>query len=136
MHKRKNKKEISWFFCLLAGMFFMGGCGKHAQPVDPKSEIKDSFAAPVITGEHPGQAVLQISLILNKEVYQKTNYGEPPQLAVWLEDPHSGAIQTVWVSYRMGTGRWAGKAECSVCLPFWAGRYHLEMDSIGPPIVR
>ena len=66
-----------------------------------------------------GLAVLNFSLDINKTIYQKTNFGDPPQLAIWIKDPESKITRTVWVSHRAGKNDWKGKVECPVALPFW-----------------
>ncbi len=82
------------------------------------------------------EARLTFLLILNPEVYRATDYGEPPQIAIWLEQPVSGRIRTVWVTRRTAKGDWAGKVECLTALPFWVSRYNLETETKGPPTFR
>lgn len=81
-------------------------------------------------------AKLIFSLTLNRDVYEDSDYGEPPQFAIWLEDAAGENIRTVWVSYRTGTGDWAGKVECPVSLPYWVSRYNKETETVGPPSFR
>lgn len=72
------------------------------------------------------QAVLEFSLEINRAVYQKTNFGEPPQLAIWIETPDSQVAKTVWVSHRAAKNDWKGKVECPVALPYWESKFAKE----------
>lgn len=58
-------------------------------------------------------------LTLDRDIYLDTSYGEPPQIAVWLENPENGQTRNVWVAYRTGKNDWIGKSYCAVCLPYW-----------------
>jgi hypothetical protein len=62
---------------------------------------------------------IEFSFDINSALYQKTNFGDPPQLAVWIKNPDSTNIRTVWVTHRAGKNDWKGKIECPVALPFW-----------------
>jgi hypothetical protein len=81
----------------------------------------------------PKEAVVTFSLELDRKLYQDTYYGEPPQLAIWLEDPKGDEIRTVWVSHRMGKGDWAGAVERRFALPYWTSRHEKESKTTGPP---
>ena len=65
---------------------------------------------------------LEFSFNINKAVYLKTNFGEAPQIAIWLEFADSSFYKTVWVSHRAGKNDWVGKVECTVALPSWDSR--------------
>ncbi len=69
---------------------------------------------------------LVITMLIDKENYLQTSFGEPPQLAVWLEDPSGSIIRTVWVAKRSGRSWWKGKVECPTALPYWESRHRLE----------
>jgi hypothetical protein len=82
---------------------------------------------------NPKLAMLVFSLELAQNVYEQTDYGKPPQFAIWLENADTGQIRTVCVTYRMGSGDWVGKVECPVALPYWVSRYNVETGTKGPP---
>jgi len=48
-----------------------------------------------------------------------STYSEPPQFAIWLENPRNGKCQQVFVTYRVSRGDWEGKADVPVALPRW-----------------
>jgi hypothetical protein len=77
------------------------------------------------------QASLEFYIEINRDVYQKTNFGDPPQLAVWVENMDSPVIQTVWVSYRTAKQEWKGKIECLISLPYWESRTTQERQDPG-----
>lgn len=54
----------------------------------------------------------------NKAIYLST-FAEPPQFAIWLEDPKTGECQTVFVTSRVSKGDWEGKRNVPVALPRW-----------------
>lgn len=61
-----------------------------------------------------------------RDIYEQSDFGEPPQFAIWLENKETGAIQTVFVTYRTATGDFEGKVECPVSLPAWIGAFRKE----------
>jgi len=73
-----------------------------------------------------GKVRVTVSMVVDKDVYLSTLYGEPPQIAVWLEQPKTGKIRTVWVARRAGRRWWKGKVECPVALPYWESRHRHE----------
>ena len=70
--------------------------------------------------------ILIFSLFVDQDAYELTNYGDAPQLAIWLENEDSNQVRTVWVSHRAGKNDWKGKVECPVALPYWNSRHHFE----------
>jgi len=85
----------------------------------------------------PNSAWVVFDVAIDKSVYQdSSNFGEPPQLAIWLENPQTNQVKTLWVSYRSGSGDWVGKIECPVALPYWFSRFNKETGTSGPPNFR
>jgi hypothetical protein len=70
---------------------------------------------------------------LNERIYQATTYGNPPQMAIWLQNKEDHSIRTVMVTYRMGAGDWKGKTTCDIALPYWVDFYNRQTGSSGPP---
>jgi hypothetical protein len=69
---------------------------------------------------------LVFSIHQEQDIYDQSTYGEPPQFAIWLQDPESREYKTVFVTFRTGTGEFEGKIECPVSLPIWIGVYRSE----------
>ncbi|MBN2416871.1 hypothetical protein JXO52_13570 [bacterium] len=69
---------------------------------------------------------LRFSMTVHESVYEQTNFGEPPQIAIWLAHPETGTIRTVWVANRAGRRLWKGKFECPTALPIWEYRHRAE----------
>lgn len=65
---------------------------------------------------------LRCSLTLDVNVYDYSDYGEPPQIAIWLEHKKTGKIKTVFVTHRTANEEWVGKVNCPVSLPYWQSR--------------
>lgn len=66
------------------------------------------------------------SMNINREIYEETNFGEPPQIAIWLENYKTRKIKTIWVARRAGRRWWKGKIECPTALPLWNSRHKKE----------
>lgn len=82
------------------------------------------------------ESFLLFEIQQERNVYEKTDYGEPPQFAIWLENKETGEIQTVFVTYRTATGDFEGKAECPVSLPAWIGAFRKETGRDDFPTVK
>lgn len=77
--------------------------------------------------------LLVFDIRFNTDIIASSRFGEPPQLAVWLENPGLNRIRTVWVTRCMGKGLWKGKVESLTSLPYWSSRYRLEIrNSLAP----
>jgi hypothetical protein len=81
----------------------------------------------------PETAALVFQIDLNQQVYENSTWGDPPQMAVWLQDEAGEDIRTVAVTHRTGAGDWEGKVECAVALPAWVAFYNRETETEGPP---
>jgi hypothetical protein len=66
-----------------------------------------------------GRTMIQVDIHQNKELIHLSTFAEPPQFAIWLEDPKSGERKTVFVTHRVAIGDWEGKANVPVALPKW-----------------
>lgn len=79
---------------------------------------------------------LLLSIQLERDIYEQSNYGEPPQFAIWLEDKETGDVRTVFVTRRTATGDFEGKVECPVSLPVWIGAFRKETGRTDFPTPR
>jgi hypothetical protein len=66
-----------------------------------------------------GRTLLQIDIHQNKKIIHLSNFAEPPQFAIWLENPVTKELKTVFVTHRVAKGDWEGKANVPVALPLW-----------------
>ena len=80
-----------------------------------------------------GPVFIRFDIEQDLEIISLSLFGEPPQLAIWLEDPVTARLQTVFVTYRSGTGDWIGKADCSAALPRWFQVFKQETNSSNLP---
>ena len=80
-----------------------------------------------------GRVMIEFDIHQNMDSILMSNFGEPPQFAIWLEDPISGRLKTVFVTYRSATGDWEGKLECPAALPRWFNVYQQENETTTLP---
>jgi len=84
----------------------------------------------IAEGEAAGQAGDSLRLVFHMQqeqaIYDQSSYGEPPQIAVWLEDSATGKVRTLFVTRRTARGKYIGKVECPVSLPIWIGAFRRE----------
>lgn len=66
-----------------------------------------------------GRTLVQIDIHQNKKIIHLSNFAEPPQFAIWLENPSTKELKTVFVTHRVAKGDWEGKANVPVALPQW-----------------
>lgn len=66
-----------------------------------------------------GRTLIQVDIHQNKKLIHLSNFAEPPQFAIWLEDKATGELKTVFVTHRVAVGDWEGKANVPVALPQW-----------------
>ncbi len=119
--------------CFYICSFTFTGCGDQEIKVVPQNDGSNFTADSVSVQKYKNMAVLNFTLTLNPDIYKATNYGEPPQIAIWLEKPDSGIVRTVWVTRRIGKSDWNGKVECLTALPYWVNCYNIETETEGPP---
>jgi len=66
-----------------------------------------------------GRTLIQIDIHQNKKIIHLSNFAEPPQFAIWIENPATKELKTVFVTHRVAKGDWEGKANVPVALPQW-----------------
>jgi len=66
-----------------------------------------------------GRTVIQVDIHQNKKLIHLSTFAEPPQFAIWLENPETRELKTVFVTHRVAAGDWEGKANVPVALPQW-----------------
>lgn len=71
---------------------------------------------------------IEFNLHINKQIVYRSTYGESPTFAIWIEDPKSGLIQTIYVTSRAAMGEWEGKVDVPVALPKWFEIDKTEQD--------
>ena len=72
-----------------------------------------------------GKIDIEIKIHINEQLVQESAFGESPTFAIWLEDPNTHKIKTVFVTRRAAEGDWEGKAEVPVALPAW---FHVNKE--------
>lgn len=80
----------------------------------------------------------KVRLVFNihqeRDIYDQSTYGEPPQFAIWIEDSVHHTVKTIFVTHKTGTGDFEGKVECPVSLPVWIGAFREETGRDDFPI--
>jgi hypothetical protein len=66
-----------------------------------------------------GRTLIQVDIHQNKKLIHLSTFAEPPQFAIWLENPETKELKTVFVTHRVAIGDWEGKANVPVALPQW-----------------
>jgi hypothetical protein len=94
-------------FLRLALFMFLGGLGIIL------------LLAIFVVGRTWGRTVVQIDIHQNKDLIYLSTFSEPPQFAIWLENPDTKETKTVFVTHRVAIGDWEGKANVPVALPKW-----------------
>jgi hypothetical protein len=77
-----------------------------------------------------GKTVIQVDIRQNMDIIHLSTFGEPPQFAVWLEEPETGELKTIFVTHRVAEDDWEGKAAVPVALPQWTKLFR-DGDSSG-----
>ena len=88
------------------------------------------FARPGASG---GSVALEFRIEQDMDIVLFSDFGEPAQFAIWLENPVTHATKTVFVTRRSATGDWVGKAECPASLPRWFNVWRQETGHTGLP---
>jgi len=88
---------------------------------------------PCLSANAADNSTLEFQLTLDRTVYEDSDYGEPPQMAIWLENLETGELRTVFVTLRTGTGDFEGTFNRPVSLPIWIGVYRKETGREGFP---
>ena len=66
-----------------------------------------------------GRTLIQVDIHQNKDLIYLSTFAEPPQFAIWLENPSTKELKSVFVTHRVAIGDWEGKANVPVALPQW-----------------
>jgi hypothetical protein len=66
-----------------------------------------------------GRTQLEFDIQQNQELILFSDYAEPPQFAIWLENPETKQLKTIFATHRSAQGDWDGKVECPGSLPLW-----------------
>ncbi|MBK7711819.1 MAG: hypothetical protein IPJ37_13335 [Bacteroidales bacterium] len=75
-----------------------------------------SVIAGIVIAKTWGRTIIQIDIHQNKKIIHLSNFAEPPQFAVWLENPATKELRTVFVTHRVAKGDWEGKANVPSCI--------------------
>lgn len=73
----------------------------------------------VLYFRNQGRLLIQFDIHQNKEAIYLSTFAEPPQFAIWIENPETGRCKTVFVTKRVSIGDWEGKQNVPVALPRW-----------------
>jgi hypothetical protein len=84
------------------------------------------FQAAFARPDSEDEFTLKFSIAQDIALYEESDWGEPGQAAIWLQDPKTGQLKTVWVTSRTATGYFLGKVECPNSLPAWIGVFREE----------
>jgi hypothetical protein len=114
---------VLWSTCISLSILAVWGAGGCAG--DSAAETAPSLSHNAVS--------LTFQLDLNREVYEDSAWGDPPQMAIWLRNETDGSVRTVAVTHRTAACDWEGKVECSVALPYWVGFHNQETGTQGPP---
>ncbi|MDR1562772.1 MAG: hypothetical protein LBS54_06800 [Dysgonamonadaceae bacterium] len=68
---------------------------------------------------HVNRTLIEFEIHINKQAIYLSTYSEPPQFAIWLENPKNGRKKQIFVTNRVGIGDWEGKADVPSAIPHW-----------------
>ena len=76
-----------------------------------------------------GRLQIQFDIHQNKEAIYLSTFAEPPQFAIWIENPKNGICKTVFVTSRVSIGDWEGKKSVPVALPLWFDLFKVKKQA-------
>ncbi|MHC4395339.1 MAG: hypothetical protein ACYS1A_06750 [Planctomycetota bacterium] len=97
----------------------------------PACRIKKELTE--VVSQSTGPVLIEFDIRQDMELPLRTPFNEPAQFAIWLEEPVSGRLQTIFVTYRSATGDWVGTAQRPGALPRWFEVFRQETNSSGLP---
>lgn len=78
-----------------------------------------------------GRTLIQVDIHQNKKLIYLSTFAEPPQFAIWLENPATQELKNIFVTHRVAVGDWEGKANVPVALPQWFRLFRGNSNSSG-----
>lgn len=78
-----------------------------------------------------GKTAIQVDIRQNMDIIHLSTFGEPPQFAIWLEEPETGDLKTIFVTHRVAEDDWEGKAAVPVALPQWTHLFRSDRSGSG-----
>ncbi len=76
---------------------------------------------------------IEFRIHINEKLIRESNFGEPPTFAIWIENPKTSAVQTIFVTRRAASGDWEGKPSVPSALPRWFEIFKIENHSRSMP---
>lgn len=80
-----------------------------------------------------GRTIIQVDIHQNKGLIHLSTFAEPPQFAIWLENPETKELKTIFVTHRVAIGDWEGKANVPVALPQWFKLFKVNGQKVNEP---
>ncbi|MDR1602982.1 MAG: hypothetical protein LBS42_11225 [Tannerella sp.] len=62
---------------------------------------------------------IEFDIHINRQEIYLSTYAEPPQFAIWIENPDNGQREQIFVTYRASRDDWEGKTQVPVAIPRW-----------------
>lgn len=81
--------------------------------------LLSSIIAGIVIVNTWGRTIIQVDIHQNKKLIHLSSFAEPPQFAIWLENPGTKELKTVFVTHRVAIDDWEGKTNVPVALPQW-----------------
>lgn len=92
---------------------------KRAVKLFTASVVLIAILAAIAVARTRGRTEIRIDIHQNKNLIHLSTFAEPPQFAIWLENPASKNVKTIFVTHRVAAGDWEGKANVPNALPYW-----------------